>query len=149
MNALAEINQGNADQTGRLRELIGKLSDQDLRAPMPAGWTVASVLAHLAFWDQRAITLIEKWKSEGISPSPVDSDVVNEVARKLCLAIEPRRAAKLAVETAEEVDKVIAGLTPEMAAAILAKGLNVKLNRADHRRAHMGEIEKVLQNQRK
>jgi hypothetical protein len=32
-----------------------------------------------------------------------------------------------------------------MVEAILTKGTTVKLNRADHRRTHLGEIEKVLQ----
>jgi hypothetical protein len=27
--------------------------------PMAAGWTVASVLGHVAFWDQRIIALID------------------------------------------------------------------------------------------
>jgi hypothetical protein len=112
---------------------------------MAAGWTVSAVLAHLAFWDQRAITLIEKWKKEGISESPIDFDVVNEVTRRLCLAIEPREAAQLAITLANEIDQVITDLNPEMVEAILTKGVTVRLNRADHRRTHLVEIEKALQ----
>jgi len=147
MVTLEEIVKANAGENDHLRKLVGRLSDDDLRASLPAGWTVSAVLAHLAFWDQRAITLIEKWKNEGIGPSPIDLDVVNEATRKVCLAIEPRLAAELAVSTADEVDQVIAGLSPEMAEAISTRGTTVKLNRADHRRAHLGEIEKILQDQ--
>lgn len=144
MAALEEIIKDNADSTEQLKKLVGRLSDEELRTPMPAGWTISTVLAHLAFWDQRAIILIEKWKREGVSPSPMDMDVVNDVTREVFRAIEPRRAAELVVAVAEEVDKVIAGLTPEMVEAIETKGTTVRLKRAIHRRMHIEEIEKVL-----
>ncbi len=145
MTSLEKAIRDNASENDHLKKLVKRLSDEALRTPMAAGWTVSAVLAHLAFWDQRAVTLIKKWKKEGISESPIDFDMVNEATRRLCLAIEPRRAAELAVAIADEVDKVITGLTPEMAEAILTKGTTVKLNRADHRRTHLSEIEKALQ----
>jgi hypothetical protein len=144
MDIFEEMIQDNARENDHLQKLVKQLSDDDLRLCMEAGWTVSAVLAHLAFWDQRAITLIGKWEKEGISESPIDTDVVNEVTRRLCLAIEPRKAAGLAVVLAGEVDKVIANLTPDMVEAIQTKGTTVRLRRADHRRTHLGEIEKVL-----
>jgi hypothetical protein len=48
------------------------------------------------------------------------------------------------VALAREVDQVIADLTHEMVEAIQTTGTAVKLRRADHRRTHIGEIEKVL-----
>jgi hypothetical protein len=140
-----EIIKDNARENAHLRQVSENLSDDDLRLPMEAGWTVSAVLAHLAFWDQRAITLIGKWKKDGVGPSPIDSDVVNETTRRLCLAIPPRRAVKLAVALADEVDQLIAGLGPEMVEAIQTRGTTVKLRRADHRQAHLGEIEKALE----
>jgi len=145
MTILEKTIQDNASENDHLRKLVKRLSDEDLRTPRAAGWTVSALLAHLAFWDQRAITLIEKWKKEGISASPIDVEVVNEVTRRLCLAIEPREAAQLAITLANEIDQVITDLNPEMVEAILTKGTTVKLNRADHRRTHLGEIEKELQ----
>jgi 7-keto-8-aminopelargonate synthetase-like enzyme len=144
MATLEETIKDNASENDHLRKLVKRLSDEALRTPLPAGWTVSAVLAHLAFWDQRAITLIEKWKKEGISESPIDFDVVNEVTRRLCLAIEPRKAAELAIALADEIDRVIVSLSPEVVEAIQTKEVTVNLNRADHRRAHLGEIEKML-----
>ena len=144
MNAIDEIIRDNARENEHIKKLVESLSDKDLRVPLEAGWTVSAVFAHLAFWDQRAITLIAKWKKEGISESPIDIDVVNEVTRRLCLAIEPRKAAELAMTLADELDKTISGLTPEMVEAIQAKGTTVKLRRADHRRTHLKEIEEIL-----
>ncbi len=145
MDTFAEIINDNARENAHLRKFVESLSDENLRLPLEAGWSVSAVLAHLAFWDQRVITLIGKWEKEGVGPSPIDTDVVNDVTRRLCLAIPPCDAAGLAVECADEVDKLIAGLTPGMVEAIQAKGTSVKLRRADHRRSHLGEIEKELE----
>jgi len=149
MYAIFEIIKDNARGNAHLRQFVESISDEELCLPMEAGWTVSAVLAHLAFWDQRAIMLIDKWKKEEVGPSPIDTDVVNEATRVLCLAIAPRRAAELAVALAEEVDRVIAGLTPEMVESIQARGTTVKLRRADHRRSHLGEMEKTLEGRKK
>ena len=81
MDTLADLIKDNASENAHLRKLVDQLSDADLRLPMQAGWTVAAVLGHMAFWDQRAITLIAKWQKEGVGPSAVDTDVVNEATR--------------------------------------------------------------------
>jgi Mycothiol maleylpyruvate isomerase N-terminal domain len=44
----------NTAERARLEAVVGRLTDADLKRPLAAGWTVAAVLAHLAFWDQRA-----------------------------------------------------------------------------------------------
>jgi hypothetical protein len=147
MDTIAEIIKDNAKENAHLKKLAESLSDENLGFPLETGWSVSAVLVHLAFWDQRVITLIGKWEKEGVSPSPIDTDVVNEATRRLCLAIPPHVAAGLAVTCADEVDNLIADLTPEMVEAIQTKGTTVKLRRADHRRTHLGEIEKVLEGQ--
>ena len=48
----------NDRERRRLEALVGKLDDAALSRPMPDGWTVAGVLAHLAFWHQRIVTFI-------------------------------------------------------------------------------------------
>src|SRR3989442_2623295 len=67
------VAQNNA-QRERLRALVARLKDEDLRRPLPAGWTVAGVLAHLAFWDQRILVLIERWERSGpdLAPHPLN-----------------------------------------------------------------------------
>ena len=45
----------NQAQLARLRAFVDSLTDAELAQPMPAGWTVAGVLAHLAYWDQRIV----------------------------------------------------------------------------------------------
>jgi hypothetical protein len=134
----------NTSEREHLVNLITKLTDEQLSHPMAAGWTVSSVLAHLSFWDQRAIILINKWKKGGIGPSPIDTDVVNEATRLLCLAIAPRTAAELAISSATALDREIENLSQDLVEGIKTIGSSVHLDRAEHRKMHLGEIEKVL-----
>ena len=50
----------NAAESEHLQALIRRLTDEQLARPLEAGWTVSAVLAHLAFWDQRALVLLDK-----------------------------------------------------------------------------------------
>ena len=134
----------NAAELEHLESLVEKLTDEELAHPLEADWTVSAVLVHLAFWDQRALVLLDKWEKEGIGPSPIDTDVVNEVTRPLCLAVPPRTAAELAVACAQQIDAAIERLSPEMAADVESIGKTVRLNRAHHRRDHLSQIEKAL-----
>ncbi len=136
--------QANASERDHLAALVNRLTAAELSRPLAAGWTVAGVLAHLAFWDLRALTLLKKWRQEGIGPSPIDTDVVNEATRELCNAIPPRVAAQLALAAAAALDEAIEKLDPLMLAAVETDGATVHLDRAAHRRLHLGEIEQAL-----
>ncbi len=134
----------NAAELEHLMKLTSRLTDADLSRPADAGWTVAGLLAHLAFWDQRAIVLLRRWKQSGIGPSAMDTDVVNEATRLHCLAIAPRAAVQLAVTSAAAIDNEIEQLDPHFLAAVETDGKTVHLNRAEHRRLHLGDIERLL-----
>ena len=60
----------NAEERERLAALVARLGDADLERPLSHGWTVRDALVHLAFWDLRAVTLIERYEAHGVSPSP-------------------------------------------------------------------------------
>jgi hypothetical protein len=139
----------NKTQRERLRALVNRLSDDDLRRSLSAGWTVASVLAHLAFWDQRALVLLERWERGGqeSAPRPInrpDVDWINDSAKALCLALPPRAAAQLAATIADAVDRKIEALPEELVAANAAAGNPINLLRAEHRLEHLDEIERAL-----
>jgi hypothetical protein len=131
----------------RLRRLIAGASDAQLAQPMPAGWTVAAVLAHVAYWDAFAIYWLDEWARTG-EPTvyePEDTDAANESAKPLCLALPPRLAAELSLRVAEEADGKVRALSDAMLAKIRAKGPPpFNLSRAIHRREHLDEIEPVL-----
>lgn len=141
-----QMNENNQAETNRLKELATRLTDEQMLTPMPAGWTVAAVLAHLAFWDIRAIKLIALWRQNGVTYSALDTDVINEVTRELFIGLPPRTAAQIAIAQATTLDQVIAGLgaEPDFVEQIRTVGKNVILERYHHRRKHLGEIEQVL-----
>ncbi len=132
----------------RLRVLGARLSDEELSRPMPAGWTVAAVLTHIAFWDARALFLLDKW-ANGVEPSPADHepediDWINDAAKPLGLALPPRDAARLALQLAEEVDSKVQALSDDMLTTIRAAGSPFNLSRANHRNEHLDDIERAL-----
>ena len=136
----------NAAELHRLRTLVERLSDADLAHPTPGGWTVASSLAHVAFWDQRILFWLDRWQ-RGEAPRRLheaDIDWINDAAKPLCLALPPRVAARLTVEVAEEVDRRLAALDDERVVANKTAGEPLFLTRAHHRKTHLDEIERVL-----
>jgi hypothetical protein len=136
----------NAAELRRLRSLVERLSDADLARPTPGGWTVASSLAHVAFWDQRIIFWLDRWE-RGEKPRPLDEadiDWVNDAGKPLCLALPPRVAAQLTVEIAEQVDGRLAALTDAQVTENKTAGEPLFLARAQHRKTHLDEIERVL-----
>jgi len=136
----------NDRERRRLEALVGKLDDAALSRPMPAGWTVAAVLAHLAFWDQRIVLLTEQLR-RGASVPPEEAgnvDWINDAAKPTQLALAPRRAATLAVEAARAADQAVATLSDDLLAKNAAAGSPINLLRAEHRREHLDEIEHVL-----
>ena len=138
----------NDAERGRLRSLVARLSDADLARPMPAGWTVAAILAHLAFWDQRILVLLEQWEQSPSKPPRIeneaDTDWINDASKPLLLALAPRLAADLAVTIAEAVDGKVAALPDDLVARNAAAGSPLNLIRAEHRAEHLREIEQVF-----
>src|ERR1044072_8400842 len=88
----------------RLKSLIHRLTDTDLALSTDYGWTVAALLAHLAFWDQRVLVILRRWKEEGFDPSPIDARAVNDSLKVICHALDPRAAINLSLTCAEAVD---------------------------------------------
>jgi hypothetical protein len=139
----------NDAERERLRALVRRLTDEDLRHPLEAGWTVAGVLAHLAFWDQRTLVLLDEWERNGAAWAPPPGverhvDWINDAAKPLCLALPPRAAADLALAAAETVDRRVARVSDTIIEANARAGEPLNWRRAEHRRAHLDEIERTL-----
>lgn len=134
----------NARELEHLITLTKQLTTEQLQRPLSAGWTVSGVLAHLAFWDLRGLTLINKWQRDGITPSPIDIDIVNEAMRELCVAIAPFAAIQLVIDSARAIDDAIDQLDDVILHDVAARGTTVHLNRAAHRQQHLGQIEQAL-----
>ena len=134
----------NAREQERLRRLVDRMTDKELILPMWEGWTIAAALAHLAFWDQRALVLMKKWKISGVASSPIDDDVANDSILPLCLAIPPGAAARLAVTAAEAIDLELEKAGENLISDIWQLGERFRLYRSDHRKLHLDQIEGIL-----
>ncbi len=128
----------------RLRRFAVAVTPEQLRHEVGAGWRVASILLHMAFWDRRASLLIALWMKDGVQDSPIDSDIVNDSVKEFLLAVPAETAPRLALNAAEEADEAVAELPPSMLSAMEGRDVHVRLDRAHHRNQHLDEIETAL-----
>ncbi len=133
----------------RLRAVLARIDDEELARPLGDGRTIATILGHVAFWDQRILVLLERWSRGDVQPSsadtePEDVDWINDAAQTFFLAMAPRALAHLALQTAEQVDHQVEHVSPELVAAIHAAGEPISLARFHHRGEHLDEIESLL-----
>jgi uncharacterized damage-inducible protein DinB len=137
----------NARERERLRALVERLGEGELRAPVNEFWTVAAVLGHIAFWDARVLSLADKLESgEPFSPSdaePEDVDWINDASRPLIHAIPPFEAARLALRLAEETDARVATLPVDRLWPHDPDSPLYAL-RASHRGEHLDDVEAAL-----
>ena len=134
----------NSASRHRLEQLVRGLSDEQLGLTTAYGWTVASLLAHLAFWDQRVLALLRRWKEKGVDLSPIDADATNEALKPLCLALAPRAAAELCLASAAAVDSELERVPPGLIEAIQATPNQFRSRRSLHRNDHLHDIEQLL-----
>lgn len=128
----------------RMRAVVEGLSDEDLSRPVDDQWTVAALLAHTAFFDRRAALLLRRCQRGTISPSPIDPDAVNDAALPQWRLIPPREAAQEALAAAEDVDGLLAGLAPDLIAAMQDGNAGIRFDRSHHRQEHLDQIERAL-----
>ena len=137
----------NTRERTRLAALVARLSDADLARPLPAGWTVASVLGHLAFWDQRILVLLDAWGRTGATPPAAraeDVDWINDAGKPFLLALPPRQLADLTLAIAEAVDRKLESLPDKLVGDNVAAGRPLNFDRGEHRREHLDQIEAAL-----
>ena len=138
----------NAASYQRLKSIAERLTDTDLALSTDYGWTVSALLAHLAFWDQRVLEILRRWKEEGFDPSPIDARAVNDSLKVICHALDPRTAVNLSLICAEAVDAELDTLSAPFVEQIEehanATQTQFRMNRALHRSGHLDDIEALL-----
>ncbi len=133
----------NRSATQRIRDLVARLSDAELQHPVGQHWTVAIALAHFVFWDRRVMYVLDKTQVDGKLFIPEIDIFVNDLSLPLWAAIPPRSAVRLAIETAEEVDRRLENYPPALLEEI-HKYNKRWVVRALHRNEHLDEIEAAL-----
>lgn len=142
-----DLVEENDTSRRELGELVGRLDEASFDLEVGAGWTVATVLCHLAFWDQRVLFVLRKWQSAGFEPSrltPLSVDSLNHAAKEIARRVPGPAAAGLALESAAAVDSQVAEIGDELTGRILSAGYERFLRRSLHRREHLQKIQKAL-----
>lgn len=135
-----ERNRASRD---RIRSLADRLTDEELQHPVGEHWTVAIALAHLAFWDQRVMHVLDMTERDGKVSAPEIDLVVNDLSLPLWAAIPPREAARIAVETAETLDARLERFPPALLEAVGAVTERWVV-RDLHRGEHLDEVDAAL-----
>jgi hypothetical protein len=133
----------NRTSTSRIRALAARLTDEELQQPVGEHWTVAIALAHLAFWDRRVMYVLDQTERDGALFVPEIDIFVNDLSLPLWAAIPPHEAARIAIETAEALDRRLEGFP-----AALLEQVNAHTERwvvrALHRNEHLDEVDVAL-----
>jgi hypothetical protein len=138
----------NDEQRERLEDIVGRLTSDDYALEAMPGWTVGTVLAHLAFWDR---LVIERWTRAiaddatiPVSLSDVLTDLINGASLAQWLAMPGPLAGREAIAAAEAVDQYVEGLEEARVAAADAAGLGRLVDRSLHRAEHLDMIDAAL-----
>lgn len=137
--AYVEHNQAS---TRRIRE-IARLSDAEMQTRVGEHWTVAIVLAHLAFWDRRVLYVLDRTEQDGTLFVPQLDIIINDLSLPLWAAIPPREAARIAVETAEALDQRLEAFPPALLEEIYTYNKRW-VDRSLHRNEHLNEADAAL-----
>ncbi|HEX9017795.1 MAG TPA: maleylpyruvate isomerase N-terminal domain-containing protein [Anaerolineaceae bacterium] len=133
----------NRASTNRIRTMAARLSDEEMRRPVGEHWTVSVVFAHLAFWEQRALFVLDKTEHDGKLFVPQIDIIVNDLSLPLWKVVPPRDAARLALETAEVVDQRLEAFPRTLLEEIYAYNKRW-VDRSLHRNEHLDEAEAAL-----
>ncbi len=137
----------NRDSTERIRALIERLSDEEMQHPVGQHWTVAIALAHLAFWDRRVLYSLDLTeRNRKLSALEIDI-AINDLSLPLWAAIPPREAARMALETSEELDRRLETFSPALLKEMYAYNKRWVI-RALHRNEHLDEVDTALKEQK-
>jgi hypothetical protein len=137
----------NRASTKRMRELVMRSSDQELSQRISKEVfvyrTVYTTMAHIAFWDQRVIMILDATEREGKLVAPAIDISVNDILDQLFGAMRPRLVSQMAFQAAEALDVMLEKFPPDLLEQIHARDERWVL-RATHRNAHLDVIEATL-----
>ena len=132
----------NRASTERIRKMA-QLGDKEMQTKVGEHWTVGIVFAHLAFWDLRVMYVLDMTEKDGKLFVPQIDIFVNDLSLPLWAAVPPREAARIAIETAETLDKQLENYSPALLEEIYNHNKRWVI-RALHRGEHLDEADAAL-----
>jgi len=135
----------NRASTERIRKLVANLNDKQMQTKVGEHWTVSIALTHLAFWDRRVLFGLDMTEREGRLVTPQIDILVNDISLPLWAVVPPHEAARLAIETAEILDRRLEAFSPAFVEELY--NFNKRwVVRALHRGEHLDEVDAALKN---
>ena len=126
-----------------MRKIVNRLSDEELSKSIRSDWTISITLAHLAFWDQRVIFVIESAKKNNKLHAPSYDYQLNDILTPILRAIPVQEAAKMAFTASEKLDNELEQCSVPLIEEM--KEVNERLiDRSIHRNLHLDEIENAI-----
>ena len=139
-NSYKELNRVSRE---RIRLLVERLTDAEMQTKVGEHWTVGIIFAHLAWWDQRVIHILDMTEKNGKLFALEIDTVVNDLSLPLWAVIPPREAARLAIETSEVLDQRLEEFPPSLLEAVYNHNKRWVV-RALHRNEHLNEADAAL-----
>jgi len=139
-SAYKKLNRASRE---RIHALADRLTDEEMLTRVGEHWTVAVVLAHLAWWDRRVMYVLDMTEKDKKLFVPEIDIFVNDLSLPLWLAVPPREVARICIESAETVDQRIEDYDPALREEIF--NYNKRwIIRALHRNEHLDEADAAL-----
>ena len=140
--------QANDESRERLARLVKTLIPGRLGTDLGEGWTVASALAHMGFWDrwqaERWTRMLGgEWEAQDESISAAEH-LANEALHPYWAGIAAEDVPALALEAATKLDALIASAPKALIDDVLAGPSAYLVNRFRHRGDHLDHIERTL-----
>lgn len=136
-------NRFNRASTERIKKLVAHLTDEEMQTRVGEHWTVAIALAHLAWWDRRVMYVLDMTAQDGKLFIPLIDIFVNDLSLPFWAAIPPREAARIAIETSEDLDQRLETYPQDLLEEIYNHN-NRWVIRALHRNEHLDEVDAAL-----
>jgi hypothetical protein len=132
----------NRASTERIRKMA-QLAEEKMRTKVGEHWTVGIVFAHLAWWDRRVMYVLDMTRKENKLFIPEIDVFVNDLSLPLWAVVPPLEAARIAIETAEFLDKRLENYSPALLEEIYNHNKRWVV-RALHRNEHLDEADAAL-----
>jgi hypothetical protein len=133
----------NRVSTERIKKLAASLTDEQLQTRVGEHWTVAIALAHLAWWDRRVMYVLDMTAKNGKLFIPEIDIFVNDLSLPLWAAIPPREAARIAINTSQDLDQRLE-VYPQNFLEEIHNYNKRWVIRALHRNEHLDEVDAAL-----
>jgi hypothetical protein len=142
-----DFKDDNRIQNDRLKSVLDKLRPAQWSQDIGGGWSIGTMLCHLAFWDQLTSVRLRLWKEKGklaVIPDEDNINSINDSMRFICAAIDYESGKSLVKKSADEIDSLARSLTPAQLTELESSGRERWFKRSLHRQHHLERIERAL-----